>query len=133
MDLIVDANVLFAALIKKGITQELLLRNDFHLYAPEFVLEEFYKYYDLVVAKTEMTRAEFYGVIGVFLRNVALIPASELKPFLRKATLVSPDVKDVPYVALALKLGAPIWSNDRALKQGQKEVKVYNTSELVGA
>lgn len=133
MDLIVDANVLFAALIKRGITQELLLRNDFHLYAPEFVLEEFDKYYELVVAKTEMTREEFYGVIGVFLRNVTLVPANELKSFLPKAKLVSPDVKDVPYVALALKLGVSIWSNDRKLKQGQKEVKVYSTSELAGA
>jgi len=44
MDLIVDANVLFAALIKEGITEELFFVEQLHLYAPEFIFIEFEKY-----------------------------------------------------------------------------------------
>ena len=43
---------------------------------------------------------------------------------------ISPDVKDVPYFAAALKLKIPIWSNDAALKQKQDAVKVYSTKEV---
>ena len=44
MDLIVDANILFAALIKDSITMGFFFNRDFHLFAPEFLLEEFYKH-----------------------------------------------------------------------------------------
>jgi len=42
MEMVVDANVLFSALIKEGTTRELLLSNEFVLYAPEFLLDEFW-------------------------------------------------------------------------------------------
>ena len=51
MDLIVDANVLFAALIKEGLTSDLLFVDDFHLYAPEFLLVEFTKYKEEILRK----------------------------------------------------------------------------------
>ncbi len=39
MDLVVDANILFAALIKKGITSELFFEDELYLITPEFILE----------------------------------------------------------------------------------------------
>ncbi|PIN85274.1 MAG: hypothetical protein COV47_03030 [Candidatus Diapherotrites archaeon CG11_big_fil_rev_8_21_14_0_20_37_9] len=42
---------------------------------------------------------------------------------------ISPDPKDVPYFALALKLRCPIWTNDKLLKK-QKKVKIISTSEF---
>ncbi len=49
MDLIVDANILFAALIKNNMTTELLFKNIFHLYAPEYLLEEFIDHKDEII------------------------------------------------------------------------------------
>ncbi|MEI6732208.1 MAG: PIN domain-containing protein, partial [archaeon] len=40
------------------------------------------------------------------------------------------DIKDAMYLALALKLNCPIWSNDKLLKN-QTQIKVYSTSELM--
>ncbi|MHA1131058.1 MAG: PIN domain-containing protein [Candidatus Helarchaeota archaeon] len=47
-----DANILFAALIKEGPTADLLITGDFKLYAPEFLLTEFQKYEPLILKKT---------------------------------------------------------------------------------
>ncbi|HIH11137.1 TPA: hypothetical protein HA241_03030 [Candidatus Woesearchaeota archaeon] len=44
MEFIVDANILFAGLIKASTTAILLFDPNLKLYAPEFVLEEFMKY-----------------------------------------------------------------------------------------
>lgn len=45
MDLVVDANVIFSALIAgQGKTHELLFNNTLQLYAPEFLLEELRKH-----------------------------------------------------------------------------------------
>ncbi len=43
MDLVIDANILFSVLIRKGKTEELLFEDDLHLFAPEFIFEEFRK------------------------------------------------------------------------------------------
>ncbi|MFX1575487.1 MAG: PIN domain-containing protein [Promethearchaeota archaeon] len=51
MKLNVDANILFAALIKEGLTAELLLSDKLQLFTPEFLLTEFSKYKDLIPKK----------------------------------------------------------------------------------
>ncbi len=44
MQLVVDANVLFSAMIKSGETRRILLLSEHDLYAPEFMIEEFKKH-----------------------------------------------------------------------------------------
>lgn len=104
MDLVVDANILFAALVKRGITADLLFRYDFHLYAPEFLFEEFEKYKQLLLNKTERTEEEFTLLITVLERKIHLVTREEINPFLEKAREISPDIKDSIYLALALQL-----------------------------
>ncbi len=130
MDLVVDANILFAALIKAGITAELICRNDFHLYAPEFLLEEFEKYKEELLGKTERIESEFTMLLNFIQRRITFVPREEIEPLLEKALMISPDIKDITYVALALKLNVAIWSNDKNLKEKQNVVQVYHTHEL---
>lgn len=40
------------------------------------------------------------------------------------------DVKDTPFLALALQLGCPLWSNDKHF-QGLEGVLVYSTEAFV--
>ncbi|CAD6491228.1 MAG: PIN domain protein [Candidatus Argoarchaeum ethanivorans] len=131
MDLVVDANILFAALIKDGLTSELIVQNNLYLYAPEFIIEEFEKYREIIKKKTKRTDNEFDRALDLFQRRIELIPSEEIKPYVEKAIVISPDIKDVQYIALGLKLHIAIWSNDRALKEEQKKVKVYSTSEII--
>lgn len=130
MDLVIDANILFAALIKQSITSELLFKEGLHLYAPEFLFVEFEKYRKLIKKKTERSDSVFDEFFGILERRITLVPYEEIKPFVAKAENVSPDKKDVPYVALALKMNIAIWSNDKPLKSKQKAVKVYSTEEI---
>lgn len=41
------------------------------------------------------------------------------------------DEKDAPFLALAMQLGCPVWSNDRHF-QRQNEVRVYTTRDILG-
>jgi len=52
MKLVIDANILFAALIKEGSTAELLISDKIQLFAPEFLFKEFSKYKNLILKKT---------------------------------------------------------------------------------
>lgn len=128
MDLVIDSNILFAALIKESTTSEILFKHT--LYAPEFIFEEFRKYKEYLKGKTKRTGEEFGDLFDLFERNVILIPKEEIELSISEAEKISLDEKDVLYLALALKLKCGIWSNDKKLK-AQKIVKVYSTEELL--
>ncbi len=130
MDLIVDANILFAALITEGLTSELLFREDFQLHAPDYLFYEFEEYRVYLMKKTRRSNDDFDELLEVLRRRIILVPIEEIQPYVEEAIKISPDVKDVPYIALALKLHIPIWSNDKSLKNGQNSVLVYNTGEI---
>ena len=129
MDLVIDSNILFAALLKESGTSDILFKHK--LYAPEFIFEEFRKDKYYLKGKTKRTEENFNELFDLFKRNVILIPKEEIGPFIGKAKKISPDEKDVVYLALALKLKCDLWSNDRDLKEKQNAITIYSTEELV--
>ena len=131
MKLVVDANILFAALIKEGSTAELLISDKIHLFAPEFLFEEFSKYKELILKKTHRSNEEFNQFLDILKNQITIVPKKEITPFIDKAEKISPDPKDTIYLALALALKSNVWSNDKKLKEGQNKVNVLSTEELI--
>lgn len=131
MDLVIDANVLFSVLIKKGKTEELLFEEDLHVFAPEFIFEEFEKYEGLIMEKTERSKEDFSKLIEILKKHIKTIPSEETEKFIPEAEKICPDKKDTDYFALALKLKCPLWSNDRILKTKQNIIEVYSTEDLM--
>ena len=129
MDLVIDANVLFSALIKGGFSYHLLFSGKFHLFTPEYIFTELEKHKEELMNKTDRTTEEFYRLLETLKRRVVIIPFEELVPYVGEAEKLTPDPDDMAYLALALKLDCPIWSNDRRLKE-QNKIEVYNTYEL---
>ncbi|NCN99321.1 hypothetical protein COU62_02225 [Candidatus Pacearchaeota archaeon CG10_big_fil_rev_8_21_14_0_10_35_219] len=130
MNLIVDANVLFAALLKEGKTIEILLNPFFNFYAPEFIFEEFEKYEKELLGKMHRTEYEFFEVFENLKELVDVVPKKDYEEKVELAKEISPDENDFYYFALALKLNCAIWSNDKNLRN-QDRIKVYSTEELV--
>ena len=130
MNLVIDANVLFASLIKEGKTIELLLNPFFNLYAPDFLFEEFVKYKKDILLKTHRKEENFLEILERLKELVKIISGEDYKEKVKTAEEISPDINDSNYFALALKLDCAIWSNDKKLKE-QNKVKIYSTEELV--
>ncbi|MBI5880884.1 PIN domain-containing protein [archaeon] len=130
MDIIIDANVLFSILIKEGKTEEIFFKEQVNAFAPEFLLEEFRKYEPLIREKTGRRQDEFAEFMDALKRRITIVSNKETEPFIARARKISPDPKDAEYLALALKMRAAVWSNDKRLKQ-QKEVSVYSTEQIL--
>jgi len=130
VDLVLDANILFATLVKDGTTSRLFFLDSLHLYAPEFLLEEFKKYESDIRAKTHRDAQDFERILSTFRDRLTFIAKDDVADSLEDAKRVSPDPKDVPYLVVAIKLGISIWSNDKHLKE-QQRVKVLATRDLV--
>ncbi len=129
MDLVVDANVLFAALIKESFSYNLLFSGKFHLFTPEYIFTEFENHKEELLEKTDRTTEEFFRLVEILKRRIVLVPLEELLPYVEEAEKLTPDPDDMVYFALALKLNCSIWSNEKKLKE-QDKIEVYNTYEL---
>jgi len=132
MRIIIDANILIAALIRDSTIRKILLEKDFNLYAPPFILEEVYEHSDEIRIKTGLNQNLLIKKIKeIFaLSKIQIISSFEIKSFLKEAKEISPDRDDVEYVALALKMNCSIWSEDKELRKIQK-VQIINTKELM--
>jgi|SRR3989344_6517677 len=130
MQLVIDANTIFSALIKNGVTSDLIVDNSLTLDSVEFLFTEFEKYKDMIKEKTERTDEEFEQFIEILQKKIRVTPREEIEPFSEEAGKICPDPKDVQYFALALKLKCGIWSNDKKLKN-QDKIKVYSTEDLL--
>ena len=129
MDLVIDANVLFSALIKDSFAYNLLFSGSFHLFTPEYIFTELENHKEEILNKTERTDEEFFRLLETLKRRVIIVPLEELIPYVKEAERLTPDPDDMAYLALALKLNCAIWTNDKKLKE-QDQIKVYNTHEL---
>ena len=130
MDLVVDANIIFAVLVKDSFSHHLLFSGEFHLYTPEYIFTEFEKHKEEILNKTDRTTEDLFRLLDVLKRRITLVPLEELGDYVDEAESITPDPNDMAYFALALKLRCPIWSNDKKLKQ-QNQIKIYHTHELV--
>jgi|SRR3989338_2342726 len=130
MELVVDANTVFSALIKISLTSDLIVDNSLMLNSVEFLFVEFEKYREMIKEKTERSDEEFDQFMEILQKKIKLAPYEEIEPFIEEAKSICPDPKDVQYFALALKLKCGIWSNDKKLKQ-QDRVKVYSTGDIL--
>ena len=131
MKLIIDANILFAALIKGGLTAELIISDELKLFAPEFLLEEFFKFQNQIIEKTHRSKEDFVKFVQLLEDYITFIPQKSIIPFLEHANAFSPDPKDSVYLALALALKSAVWSNDKKLKEEQNYVEVLSTEDII--
>jgi len=132
MELVVDANILFSALIKSGITRELMVNDELLLYTPEYLINEFFEHIEELQKKThaDTFKLQNEGQKLIYLSHLKIIPIREINPYVKTAKTISSDPEDILYFATALKMNCALWSNDKELKN-QNQVKIYSTSDLV--
>ena len=130
MDLVIDANIIFAIMIKKGASEHLLLANDLHFYAPEYLFIETARHETEILEKTKKTSFEFKQTLHLIEKRVNLIPFQEFRHCINEASRLLEDKADAVYLALCIAKKMPLWSNDKGFKK-QDKVKVFNTAELL--
>lgn len=131
MDLVIDANIVFSAIISSsGKTRDLIFLEDIVLFAPEFLLIEFEKHKQEIIEKSKLSKEDFELAIKIIFSRIKLVPFSEFKHFLEEAEKICPDPNDIEYFSLALSKDIPFWSSDKPLNQ-QYGVRIISTKEII--
>jgi len=134
MRLVVDANVLVAAFLKEAVTRELLLEEKFELFSPEYLLQEIRSLLKnkKIRKRLKLNDEELIELATAVLSKIDFIPEEVFQRFFEKSLNLVTHPEDSPYVALALALKIPIWSNDAPLKEASaSRIKVITTKELI--
>ena len=91
MLLIVDANVVFSALIREGLTLRLFEFNSifkiFELVAPEFIWEEIKKHKKDIIRKSKLSEEELERVVEFVRSEIKPVPEKHFSEFLEEATV----------------------------------------------
>ncbi len=132
MNIIIDSNILFSALIKNSFTRKLILTYDGFFLFPNFIFEEMENHKEELINKSGMNHEDFNNLFQLILRKVIIVPNEVLYPYKTEALKIVKDIDldDVLFIACALAYPESIlWSEDKKLKK-QIKVKIFNTQEI---
>ena len=116
--LVADSNILFRFLLKSSRIRELLYSGKILVYVPDWAVYEIEKYLERLRAKLarkgfsptllEYLKVELFGI-------VIIVPKRFFHEKIPEALSIASgfDEKDTPFIALALKLRIPLWTEDR--------------------
>ncbi|RKY96075.1 MAG: hypothetical protein DRQ03_07875 [Candidatus Hydrothermota bacterium] len=134
MLLVVDANIIFSALLMRGkplsVFELNALLNKFELISPEYVFFEIGRRVDKILAYSHFSKEEFIRVFSFIKGEIELIPFDTFRNKLEEAKPKSPHEEDIPYIALSLEFDCKILSGDRELKTCLPD-RVITPSEAV--
>ena len=133
MILVVDANIVLAAVIRNSTSRRLLLDLNLSLFAPEVLKTEVLRHIDAdeeIQQKVNLPVAELRDIFDLICSRITFIHEEIYSKYEKESMEVAPHKEDAPYIALALHLQCPLWSHDGGIAK-QKLVEVVNTKQII--
>ena len=130
--IVIDANVVFAAMIRDGGTREVILDRGLDLRTPPWLWEEVAARYEWLINKTRLPHAALDELLRQIRDRITDIPeaAIQAKKDAALKRVPASGKKDAPYVAAVLAVGGVLWTHDTRLASESK-VPVVTTVDLL--
>ncbi len=131
MKVVVDTNILFAALLKKNswIAELLTFESDYAFFTPRFAIVELFHYKERILSFSQLSEEELLELFHLLLKRVHLYDEDQitLSTWRKAWELVREvDEKDLPFIALVLELEALLWTKDEHLMKGLSSQGFHN-------
>jgi len=130
MKLIVDNNILFSLMKLTSTSSRIFSVLNCEFISPSFILYEFKNHEGECLKKSGLTKRKFEIRKKGIINKVKFVDFEDYSEFIKEAISCLQNEDDAPYIALALKLKIPIWSNDKQLKI-QDKVTVLSTEDII--
>ena len=119
---VIDANILFGALIKQSELYE-KLTDQFILYTPDFALIELQKYRQVILKKSKGDPKQLKDFSVQFFKRIVVLPDYIISTdalLIAQQLCADIDGKDTVYVALSEELKLTLLTRDKPLHDGLK-------------
>jgi predicted nucleic acid-binding protein len=131
--LVIDANIIFAALVRNSSTRKLIIDAPVYYYSPAMIAEEIRDKIAIISRKNSLTRKQNMDAFNRLLTHITLMKQETYLQMLPKAVEIMEyiDVNDSPYLALAMSFkNDGIWTEDTDFEK-QTTIKVWKTKDLL--
>ncbi|HLC86749.1 MAG TPA: PIN domain-containing protein [Candidatus Nanoarchaeia archaeon] len=132
MNIVIDTNIIISALIKDGLTREIILNCKDTLLFPEFEFEEIEKHKEEIIQKSGLSEDEFNELLDYLLKYVHIIKTIEVLKYREEAYKIIGhiDKEDILFIATALAYKSKIWSDDYHF-QMQDKIEILKTKDMI--
>ncbi len=139
MKLVVDTNILISSLMSPtGRVADVLFNHlaEAELFCPHVLVIELFDKKDRILRYTKLSATDVSELYYQLLKRITFVNEVLIadQALQQAYDLVNDvDLKDLPFVALALHLNAPLWTGDRKLADGLRAKEfnaILTTSEL---
>ena len=132
MNIVIDTNIFISALIKDGMTRNLIISSKDSLLIPEFEFDEIEKHKKEILEKSKLSESELNNLFSNLLKYVAVIETEKIIGYRGEAFEIigKIDKDDVIFIATALAFNAAIWSEDSDF-QKQNKIKILTTKDMI--
>lgn len=92
-------------------------------YAPNFLITEIYTHEDKLIKNSKLSESEFYLYFNGIIERITFVPTDFIGISSRQKAYdlcKDIDIKDTPFIALAIDLDIQLWTGDKKLKDGLK-------------
>ena len=132
MRIVLDANVLFRMLISQGSILDIFFDSKLELIAPERLKQEFLNNRKEILTKSSLNKPEFDELTEMILGKVSFISLKEYLPLFPKAKkLLGEHIKDIEFVALAIKEKTKIWTYEKLLIDNGTGISTQELKEAI--
>lgn len=132
MRLIVDTNILIAALIRDSMTRHILIHSNAELITLPYSEAEILKHKQYILTKANIQEEEFDHLRFSLMKKLIFLEEYKLvscwKDAIKIMDKIDPD--DTPFIAAALAINADIWSDDKHFEK-QKRIKIWKTQDII--
>ena len=118
---------------KAAVTRELLLDSRLKLHAPEHLIYETRKHLlgsSNLRKRSGLSSKQIGEIWFILTQNIESHAKTDYQKVYSAALKIAPHPEDAPYLALALSMGIPFWSNDKGMK-AQNHVRIFATHEIL--
>jgi len=134
MRFVLDINIIISALIRENsIIRTVLNVPYFEFFLPNYAIRELKKNENIILRKSGLKKEELRVLLRLILSKVKIIDDKIISPYYKTAEEIigKIDVKDIPYIALALAIkNDGVWTSDTHF-QRQNKIKIFTTKDIL--
>ena len=135
MELVIDANIVLAGLLRNSVTKALIIDPQLTLHAPDQLLTETERRLTTSSRfrrRLNLSNEELGTILSFLFAPITVHAKKHYSRALKQAITIAPHDEDAPCLTLALALDIPLWSNDRGLAT-QETVDIFTTADVIAS
>lgn len=138
MEILIDSNLIYSALLRDGRISRLILNNpsSITLFAPGYLLEEINSHWDKIIQLSGLPENDLKSSLDELMKNIVLLNYGLMGDEIfneAEKICANIDEKDTIFVAISLFFNLTLWTGDKKLRKGLEKQGYFiciNTDEI---